>query len=290
MLYLAYIQEKRRKELEKKKKKIKLAKELSDLVNVSQAKHFHSFQHSQEKDMACNMSSITESKAVDLVKRQAADFINHTKRQLVKIYPAGSRVDSSNMDPHIFWSAGCQIVAMNYQTKCDQMDLNLGKFRQNGGCGYVLKPEVLRKDYLKIDTSGKIPAKYRKNLTVRVISTFQLPSPSEKGTSCADPYVKVQICGIPADCAEQRTEWKKNSAFHAVWNMAMTFPLALPELAMLRFEVKDHDSMSGSDMLGQFALPLDSLQQGYRHVRLLDKGGGDISPASLFVYISLQAP
>ncbi|CAH1249762.1 PLCD3 [Branchiostoma lanceolatum] len=282
--------EKRRKELEKKKKKIKLAKELSDLVNVSQAKHFHSFQHSQEKDMACNMSSITENKAMDLVKRQAADFINHTKRQLVKIYPAGGRVDSSNMDPHVFWAAGCQIVAMNYQTPCDQMDLNLGKFRQNGGCGYVLKPEVLRKDYLKIDTSGKIPDKYRKNLTVRVISSFQLPSPSEKSTSSADPYVKVQICGIPADCAEQRTEWKKNSGFHAVWNVAMTFPLALPELAMLRFEVKDHDSMTASDMLGQFALPVDSIQQGYRHVHLLDKRGGDISPASLFVYISLQAP
>ncbi|XP_078702171.1 1-phosphatidylinositol 4,5-bisphosphate phosphodiesterase delta-1-like isoform X3 [Branchiostoma floridae x Branchiostoma belcheri] len=273
-----------------KKKKIKLAKELSDLVNVSQAKHFHSFQHSQEKDSACHMSSITENKALDLVKHQAADFITHTKRQLVKIYPAGSRVDSSNMDPHVFWAAGCQIVAMNYQTPCDQMDLNLGRFRQNGGCGYVLKPDVLRKDYLKIDTSGNIPAKYRKNLTVRVISSFQLPSPSEKSTSCADPYVKVQVCGIPADCAEKRTEWRKNSAFHSVWNTAMTFPLALPELAMLRFEVKDHDSMTGSDMLGQFALPLDSVQQGYRHIHLLDKRGADISPAALFVYISLQAP
>ena len=26
----------------------------------------------------------------------------------------------------------------------DHMFLNQGKFRQNGGCGYILKPEVMR--------------------------------------------------------------------------------------------------------------------------------------------------
>lgn len=38
-----------------------------------------------------------------------------------------------------------QIVSLNYQTAGSAMRLNDGKFRDNGGCGYLLKPEVLRR-------------------------------------------------------------------------------------------------------------------------------------------------
>ncbi|CAM9985359.1 unnamed protein product [Ectocarpus sp. 8 AP-2014] len=61
-----------------------------------------------------------------------------------RIYPAGSRVDSSNYDPVPSWNVGSQIVALNYQTSGTPMRLNDGKFRDNGECGYLLKPECLR--------------------------------------------------------------------------------------------------------------------------------------------------
>ena len=35
-------------------------------------------------------------------------------------------------------------VALNYQTPGVMMNLNTGKFLENGGCGYVLKPAVMR--------------------------------------------------------------------------------------------------------------------------------------------------
>lgn len=35
-------------------------------------------------------------------------------------------------------------VALNFQTAGLEMDLNDGLFRQNGCCGYVLKPDFLR--------------------------------------------------------------------------------------------------------------------------------------------------
>ena len=35
-------------------------------------------------------------------------------------------------------------VALNYQTPDESMMLNKGRFRDNGGCGYVLKPSFLR--------------------------------------------------------------------------------------------------------------------------------------------------
>lgn len=42
------------------------------------------------------------------------------------------------------------LVALNYQTKSEEMDINSGKFRPNGNCGYVLKPSFQR---LPLDSS-----------------------------------------------------------------------------------------------------------------------------------------
>ena len=52
-------------------------------------------------------------------------------------------MDSSNFDPFPPWCAGCQLVALNYQTPGLPMQLNDSKFRENGGCGYVLKPAYM---------------------------------------------------------------------------------------------------------------------------------------------------
>lgn len=54
-----------------------------------------------------------------------------------RIYPKGGRVDSSNYMPQIFWNAGCQMVALNFQTPDLAMQLNQGKFEYNGNCGWV---------------------------------------------------------------------------------------------------------------------------------------------------------
>ncbi len=43
-------------------------------------------------------------------------FFSYNKRQISRIYPKGTRVDSSNYMPQIFWNAGCQLVALNFQT------------------------------------------------------------------------------------------------------------------------------------------------------------------------------
>ena len=40
----------------------------------------------------------------------------YNKQQLSRIYPKGTRVDSSNYNPQVFWNAGCQLVALNFQT------------------------------------------------------------------------------------------------------------------------------------------------------------------------------
>ena len=69
-----------------------------------------------------------------------------TERQLVKTYPKATRFDSSNYNPLPMWRCGIQMVALNYQYPDIPMHLNQGFFRLNGGCGYVLKPAVMRKE------------------------------------------------------------------------------------------------------------------------------------------------
>lgn len=62
------------------------------------------------------MYSMNETKAIDLLKQHAEEFVNHNKRQITRVYPRGHRVDSSNYMPLIFWNCGCQMAAINLQT------------------------------------------------------------------------------------------------------------------------------------------------------------------------------
>ena len=68
-------------------------------------------------------------------------LLSYTRRNLIRVYPRGTRLLSSNMDPLPFWRSGCQMVALNYQAKDRPLLLNRALFRQNGRCGYVLKPK-----------------------------------------------------------------------------------------------------------------------------------------------------
>jgi phosphatidylinositol phospholipase C delta len=52
-------------------------------------------------------------------------------------------VDSSNYEPSVAWAFGAQIVALNWQTAGLPMWVYRGMFVDNGGCGYVKKPDFM---------------------------------------------------------------------------------------------------------------------------------------------------
>ena len=65
--------------------------------------------------------SLSESTAVKILKGdgptgEMRDLIKHNQDHLVRIYPAGMRVGSTNYTPHRMWAAGAQLVAINWQT------------------------------------------------------------------------------------------------------------------------------------------------------------------------------
>ncbi len=158
--------------------------------------------------------SLSESAALRLHAGSPGIWTEMVQRSILRVFPNGSRVDSSNFSPLEFWNAGVPmgkfsreivgkrrfinrvptipatlaegmwtctlldptpdstsylfspfpfplcvcvgvrvIVALNFQTPGLMMDLYDGKFRQNGGCGYVLKPAMMRQPGFSVPSS-----------------------------------------------------------------------------------------------------------------------------------------
>uniref|UniRef100_A0A8D0DBI1 Phosphoinositide phospholipase C n=1 Tax=Sander lucioperca TaxID=283035 RepID=A0A8D0DBI1_SANLU len=271
------------------KSKQRLSKELSDCVVYCKSVHFSNFKHSHIHSKFYEVASFTESKARRHLRDTGGEFVHHNCRQLTRVYPSGFRTDSSNFNPQEMWNAGCQIVALNFQTAGEGMDLNDGMFRQNGGCGYVLKPGFMREAEKTFDpeTPQKRDGYQPVALTIQVISGQQLPKVNIKEDSIVDPLVRVEIYGVPLDQNRQETRYIDNNGFNPVWYDTLRFTVHAPELAMVRFVVEDYDKTSKNDFVGQYALPLRCMQQGYRHIHLLSKDGTSIPPSSLFVHIRI---
>ncbi|XP_058858784.1 1-phosphatidylinositol 4,5-bisphosphate phosphodiesterase delta-3-A isoform X1 [Acipenser ruthenus] len=266
------------------------APELSDLVLLCRSVRFRGFDHASQQP-ANEMSSFSEGKARRLIRDFGNSFVRHNARQLSRIYPSGLRAHSSNYSPQEMWNAGCQIVALNFQTPGEAMALNQGRFLQNGRCGYTLKPAFLRSADSIFDPEHPTRGQgyQAKTLTITVISAQQLPKLNpERPNSIVDPLVRVELHGLPADNARAETPHINNNGFNPQWNHTLVFDVGVPELALVRFVVEDHDTTSSNDFVGQFTLPFTSLRQGYRHIHLLSADGVPISPASLFVHIKVS--
>lgn len=81
------------------------------------------------------------------------NYQKFTKTNMTRIYPSGSRINSSNYSPLEHWDSGAQMVALNYQYLDPSAPLLLNKalFSKNRQCGYVLKPEYLRNPEAKLN-------------------------------------------------------------------------------------------------------------------------------------------
>ncbi|CAO2624991.1 1-phosphatidylinositol 4,5-bisphosphate phosphodiesterase delta-4, partial [Lemmus lemmus] len=292
-----------------------LCPDLSALVVYLKTVPFCSFIHSKENYHIYDISSFSETKARHLIKEAGNEFVQHNARQLCRVYPSALRTDSSNYHPQELWNAGCQMVAMNMQTAGSAMDICDGFFRQNGGSGYVLKPEFLCDIQSSFNPERPISLYKAKILLVQVISGQQLPKvDSTKETSVVDPLVKVEIFGVPEDTRQQETSYVENNGFNPYWGQTFCFRIQVPELAILRFVVKDYNWKSRNNFIGQYTLPWTCMKQGeavlgllaniptlapfltesfcpfpgYRHISLLSRDGTSLRPASIFVYICMR--
>ncbi|KAJ3584882.1 hypothetical protein NHX12_013605, partial [Muraenolepis orangiensis] len=70
----------------------------------------------EENPLLKKPNSDERRRSMDTLKSAPIEFVEYNKNQLSRIYPKGTRVDSSNYMPQLFWNVGCQMVALNFQT------------------------------------------------------------------------------------------------------------------------------------------------------------------------------
>lgn len=175
-------------------RKLRLHRELSELVAIARVGS-HSFyaeganhKHAQQLEpLSCNPSSpstptppeapywtlcsLGEGEAGRLITECPENLVTFTKHTLTRVRPSSVRLDSSNPNPQGYWKGGLQLVALNQQTPGAMLDIHKGRFSQNGGCGYVLRPAVMRDEvsYFTAHTQGCVPGVPPQMLRIKVI-------------------------------------------------------------------------------------------------------------------------
>ncbi|KYB28995.1 1-phosphatidylinositol 4,5-bisphosphate phosphodiesterase epsilon-1-like Protein [Tribolium castaneum] len=231
-------------------------------------------------------SSINENTAKRLCRKQPLGVVAHTQTQLMRTYPAGMRIDSSNFNPVIFWSFGLQMAALNYQTDDTSMHLNTTMFEINGKCGYVSKPSVMwdrsHVMYRRFNPWDKeFDGLHSSQVVINIVSG-QYVSQSNVNLST---YVEVEIIGIPVDCNKQKTKVVQKNALNPIWNDTFHFKVHFQDLAFLRFTVIDSTS---NHLLAQRILPMKCLRPGYRHLRLRSPQNKYLHMSTLFIYSRVE--
>ncbi|XP_076339303.1 1-phosphatidylinositol 4,5-bisphosphate phosphodiesterase delta-4-like isoform X4 [Tachypleus tridentatus] len=272
--------------LVRKSKSYKLDKDFSDLVTYIKAVRFHGFEKAKCWKFY-EMASLSETQAQYQINSAGKKFVEHTMKYLTRIYPKGLRTGSSNFSPLAFWNVGCQLVALNHQTFDENLYLHEAKFALNGNCGYVLKPHFLRDG--SFDPSNLKENQYKKTFTVMVINGQHIPKPGETATGeIVDPYVSIKIYGHPVDSNKKKTSVVKNNGFFPIWNEKLTFDIQMPDLAIVVFTVKDECMTGRNFRLGRYALPFNSISEGYRHIHLVDDHHSVIISATLFIHVKIE--
>ncbi|PON37568.1 Phosphoinositide phospholipase C family [Parasponia andersonii] len=221
--------------------------------------------------------SLSEQQLEKAVETHGKDIVRFTQRNILRVYPKGTRFDSSNYNPLIGWTHGAQMVAFNMQGYGRSLWLMHGMFKANGGCGYVKKPEFLLKTGPHnevFDPKAKLPVQKTLKVTVYMGEGwyYDFRHTHFDAYSPPDFYTRVGIAGVPADTVMKKTKTLEDNWIPA-WNEEFEFPLTVPELALLRIEVHEYDMSEKDDFGGQACLPISELRRGIRAVALHDRKG-----------------
>ncbi|KAH8833716.1 PLC-like phosphodiesterase [Flagelloscypha sp. PMI_526] len=211
-------------------------------------------------------------------------FLKHAQTHLVRTYPKGLRVSSSNYLPHTFWACGAQLVAINVQTFGHfALMMNWASFKRNGRAGYLLKPSPLRAETLE---PLRKMHRYRFNCTV--ISGQHLPRPrnedgkEDTSSSLMDPYVQITIhvpdwsinkvsgeteTHLTPKAINFSTKIVHNNGFSPQWNeeCSLGFECAADEmldLVFVHFQVKLKGDDDDDIPVAQYCSPLSEVEKG----------------------------
>lgn len=193
-----------------------------------------------------------------------------TKNHLCRIFPSWKAIQSKNFtnyDPVFAWALGCQLVANNFHSCDESLLVGEGRFRQNGSCGYVLKPPYL------IDNSSKTEDDQRWNF--HILSGHNLPKPIRKAAGASSPMVKISVYSGSAKETRisYRTRPAHRSGLNPVWTGSNKFEcnIPTPSISMVCFSVWHVMDDGTENFMAASAMPASCLREGYRSIALFDE-------------------
>ena len=239
-----------------------------------------------------NISSVKEAVFEKYAKNNEDQLQDFLRNYFLRVYPSATRVNSSNFDPIQAFNFGVQMTALNFQTNDIALLLNMSKFLENGGvsCGYVLKPEFLRKEKPKYLKSFH---KIHKILYLEIISGQQLrPENEEDVRDVVDPYVEVSLRGASIDEIENSKVFRsivvQNNGFNPLFRLNCQFKLSCPELAFIIFKVFDQEITMTDRAIGWNAIPFGCMRAGFRLLPLLNSNLDEIEFAGLLCHVDFK--
>lgn len=238
-------------------KKSKIIERLGSMGIFTRAFHFRGFDD-PTATIPTHVFSLGESKLLEACEEQPEKLFKHNLHYLMRAYPKGTRLRSTNLDPTPFWRQGVQIVALNYQRLDAANMLNFAQFESTGG--YVLKP----KGYLPVEEKVEQPKAGRKSLDlcIRVYAAQALGT----SNSVPDAYVKCELHieskaefeknVIPKEGQNKGGEWKRRTRVHETRNPEYDEMLdfkgvhsIVPELSFVRYVPSLVSTQSPSSIL-----------------------------------------
>ncbi|KAI1723972.1 phosphatidylinositol-specific phospholipase c, X domain-containing protein [Ditylenchus destructor] len=256
--------------------------ELSDLIN-----YFQTTKKPNLEDPDYCMHSGSEHKIDRLITSNSTQLIQHTTGHILRVYPDISRICSSNFIPMYFWTAGCQMIALNFQTNGLPMQMNQTLFEENGHSGYVLKPSCLRQRQNKISVhDGNILVANR--LEVEIISAQFICLMSPKRSNNWVSSVALDLYDLPGDTVRDKfiTAEVTGDGYNTFYpkNKFVFEKIIKPEHAMLHIRLLDENK----EELGQRFLPIHKIQPGYRHIIMRNRANRADGPATVYAKFKVE--
>ncbi|KAM4054336.1 phosphatidylinositol-specific phospholipase c, X domain-containing protein [Hirsutella rhossiliensis] len=230
-----------------------------------------------------HLINVSESGLSKHLPANAAAIAKHNAHHLMRVYPKGTRISSSNLKPVAFWGIGAQICALNWQSFGTSNQLNDALF--SGSDGYVLKPAALR-----AGGNGKLGTGRMKRLRLHAAGATGIPLHEDREADSIKPYLTCNLyspCPIEGDTFKRKTSPYKHHrlgmlhrgenppAIDPVWDETLEWVYEENELVFLRMLIKSDDAWAKNPMIAAAAVRLLYAEPGWTMINMMDMKGGE---------------
>ncbi|KZZ94270.1 1-phosphatidylinositol-4,5-bisphosphate phosphodiesterase gamma 2 [Moelleriella libera RCEF 2490] len=247
-----------------------------------------------------HLINVSESGLAKHLPAQAAPIAVHNAKHLMRVFPKGTRISSSNLKPLAFWAVGAQICALNWQTFGTSNQLNDALF--SGSEGYILKPAALRHggdgDLLRGGADAR-----RCRLRLRVAGATDIPvDHAEREPDSLRPYLTCNLYSpghVDGDTNKRKTSPYRHHRLgflhhgdnppvtDPVWDETLEWEYQDNELVFLRMLIKSDDAWAKNPMIAVAAIRLLYVVPGWSFVRMMDMKGRE-TKCSILVHFQID--